>query len=259
MSTGILPKSGKSIWENVYNKSLKDSCKGDKQCAAQAAWSAVKGDGWTKVNGKWIKKSDAIAEMSMYITKSVYDGKLMKWQAVNSDTDPDTYEERMSVELYQDFIGHINKKDEVPEMFKSEVCSSYWCGGMPYVSVSHYPDLNGQAVPGEPKELFIDGNKLKAKGVLYNTPLGHSVFRSLQDDKNKKPEDRIRISIGFLDLAHRHGENGKLWVRDSVTSICPECLSGIGSKIYVKGYLVHLALTRVPVNKRTEMVLEEKE
>jgi hypothetical protein len=198
-----------------------------------------------------------LVETSMYITKAVKEGKVMKWAATNSDTDPDTYAERMSLELYKDFIGHINKGDGVPEIFRSGVYSNYWKGGMPYLSISHYPDIDGQAVPGEPAEIYVDGNRLKAKGVLYNSPLGHSVFRSLQEDKNKSPDDRIRISIGFLDLAHRHGD-GQVWVRDSLTSICPDCLNGVGEKVYVKGYLVHLALTRVPVNKRTEMVLEEK-
>jgi hypothetical protein len=198
-----------------------------------------------------------LVESSMYITKAVKEGKVMKWAAINSDTDPDSYVERMSLELYKDFIDHINNRDDVPEIFRSGVYSNYWKGGMPYLSISHYPDIDGQAVPGEPAEVFVDGNRLKAKGVLYNSPLGHSVFRSLQEDKNKSPDDRIRISIGFLDLAHRHGD-GQVWVRDSLTSICPDCLNGVGEKVYVKGYLVHLALTRVPVNKRTEMVLEEK-
>ncbi len=202
-------------------------------------------------------KSNAFVEIPMHITKAVMDGKAMKWQATNSDTDPDSYLERMSMELYQDFIERIVNKEPVPDIFKSYVCSDYWNGGMPYLSVSHYPDLNGHAVPGDVVKLYVDGNKLKAKGTLYSTPLGHSVFRALQADKNKNPEEKIRISIGFLDLAHKHG-NGEVWVRESLTSICPDCLNGVGDKVYVKGYLVHLALTRVPVNKRTEMLLEEK-
>lgn len=205
-----------------------------------------------------MSKFDGLVNASMYITKtSIGAGGTMRWQAVNSDTDYDSYEERMSLELYEDFIGHVNNEEEMPEKFRSVACSEYWCGGMPYVSISHYPDLNGSAVPGETLELFVDGNKLKAKGVLFNSPLGHSVWRSLKEDKVKPPEEKIRISIGFLDLAHRHGD-GELWVRESATSLCPECMQGIGDKVYVKGYLVHLALTRVPVNKRTEMALEER-
>jgi cation transport regulator ChaB len=256
MSTGTLPKSAKATWEKIYNSALKGSCNGDKSCAASVAWSAIKKQGWRKKDGKWMKKSDPFAEFSMFITKASTDGKFMRWAATNSDTDWDSYEERMSQELYLDFIARINSKEPVPEIFRSTVCSSYWCGGMPYLSISHYPDLDGTGVPGEPIEIFVDGNRLKAKGILYNTPLGNSVFRSLREDKNKHPENKIRISIGFLDLAHKHGDEGKLWVRDGLMSICPECLEGAEYKVYVKGHLVHLALTRVPVNKRTEMVLE---
>jgi len=205
-----------------------------------------------------MEEQNVLAFASMYITKaSLSPNGVMKWAATNSDTDPDSYNERMSLELYQDFVDHIKNEDELPVEFKSVVCSDYWCGGMPYLSVSHYPDLNGKAVPGEPLELFVDGQKLKAKGVLFDDPLGHSVWRSLKEDKYKSTDEKIRISIGFLDLAHRHGD-GKVWVRENLYSLCPECLQGVGNKVYTKGYLVHLALTRVPVNKRTEMVLEEK-
>lgn len=194
----------------------------------------------------------------MYISKATLDNGTMRWAAVNSDTDPDSYEERMSLELYNDFAEYISGNKQLPETYRSMVYSDFWKGGMPYLSVSHYPDLNGEAVPGQPLKVFVDGNKLKAKGILFDSPLGHSVFRSLREDKEKPNDDRIRISIGFLDLAHKHGEQGQVWVRDGAFSICPECLQGVENKIYVKGCLIHLALTRVPVNKRTEMVLEEK-
>ncbi len=204
---------------------------------------------------------EVLSHFDMYITRANTDEKgVMRWQAVNSDTDYDSYQERMSLELYQDFVAHI-KEGGLPDTYRSAACSEYWCGGMPYVSVSHYPDLNGSAVPGEVLEIYVDGNtegaKLKAKGYLFDSPLGHSVYRSLKEDKFKSPDEKIRISIGFLDLAHKHGD-GKMWVREGLYDICPDCLEGVGDKVYCKGYLVHLALTRVPVNKRTEMVLEEK-
>lgn len=202
--------------------------------------------------------TNALVYASMCITKASLSNGVMRWAATSSDTDPDAYNERMSLELYEDFISHIENEDEIPAEYKSLVCSDYWCGGMPYLSISHYPDLNGKAVPGEPLEVYIDGQKLKAKGVLFDTPLGHSVWRSLKEDRHKSQEERIRISIGFLDFAHKHGENGRVWVREGLHSLCPDCLHGVKDKIYLKGYLVHLALTRVPVNQRTEMVLEEK-
>lgn len=203
-----------------------------------------------------------LASLDMYITKATSDGRTMRWAAVNSDTAPDLYAERMSYDLYKNFVDKIKNEVPVPEIFRSEVCSDYWDSGMPYLSISHYSDMNGDAVPGEPLELYVDGDqkdaKLKAKGILFDSPLGHSVFRALKEDKVKNPDEKIRISIGFLDLAHKHGENGKLFVRDSRASVCPDCEARVGQKIYVDGYLVHLALTRVPVNTRTEMVLEEK-
>lgn len=256
MPTGNLPSSAKKVWESVYKEA---KASGDSQeVAAKKAWSAVKSAGWRKIDGQWAKKSDVMVEMPMYITRaSIDDKKVMRWSAVNSDTDPDSYEERMSLELYKDFLGRINNKEPVPSIFKSAaITSDFWKGGMPYLSISHYPDLNGEAVPGQPTEIYVDGIRLKAKGILYNAPLGIAVYRSLQEDKYKNPEDRIRISIGFLDLAHKHGD-GDPWERKSLTSLCHECLAGIGNKVYVSGYLVHLALTRFPVNKRTEMVLEE--
>lgn len=261
MPTGTLSGKGKKLWEQVYNDSVASGDK--KDVAAQKAWSAVKSAGWKKVDNKWVKKSDdAIVEFSMYITKSSVDQGVMRWSAINSDTDADLYQERMSFALYQDFIRRIKSGEEIPMQFRSLVASDYWKGGMPYVSVSHYPDLNGDAVPGKPTEIFIDGDKskarLKAKGVLFDNPLGRAVWKSLSEDKIKNPEDRIRISIGFLDLEHKHGENGIPFQRKSAYSLCPQCASGVGNKIYTKGYLVHLALTRVPVNQRTEMVLEEK-
>lgn len=201
--------------------------------------------------------SDAISEFSMFITKASVKNGVMRWAAVNSDTDKDSYQERMSSGLFSDFIQHIQNEDDIPEPFRQLACSDYWCGGMPYMSISHYSDQNGKAVAGEVLELFVDGDKLKAKGVLHDTPLGLSVWKSLREDKIKSPDEKIRISIGFLDLAHKHGD-GKVWVRESLHSLCPECLEGVEDKIYMQGYLVHLALTRVPVNKRTEMALEEK-
>lgn len=247
----ILPQPAKEIWLQAYKESL---TKNDKEISIRSAWQEVKRQGWRKIEGQWVH-TDFIHEFSMHITKASLSNGVMRWAATSSDTDPDSYEEQMSLELYEDFIDRINKEKEVPEQFKSICCSKYWCGGMPYMSVSHYPDFDGSAVPGEPLELFIDGKKLKTKGVLFDSPLGHAVWRSLKDDKYKNPEEKIRISIGFLDLAHSHA--GKVWVRESLISLCPDCLQGVGDKVYHKGILIHHALTRKPVNKRTEFVEEE--
>jgi hypothetical protein len=200
-------------------------------------------------------ENQIIHEFPMLISKaSLYDGE-MRWSAVNSDTDWDLYGERMTLELYKGMIAKIKSNVPPPEPFTDLVTSDYWKGGMPYLSIAHYSDGNGDAVPGEVRELFIDGNQLKAKGTLHDTKLGLAVWKSLKQDeinyKNGLDTERIRISIAFLDLAHKHGEDGAIFRRKSFTEVCPECQRGVGEKIYLDGYLVHLALTRVPVNPRT--------
>lgn len=204
---------------------------------------------------------EGLASFSMFITKSTNADGMMRWSAVNSDTEWDLYGEKMTLQLYKSMLGKIERKEPPPPDFSKMVCSDYWCGGMPYVSLAHYPDLNGKAVPGEPTHLYIDGTQLKAKGMLFDTPLGRAVWKSLKQDeieiKKSKDAQRIRISIAFLDLAHKHGDGGAVFYRKSRTSVCQECKKGIGNKIYLDGYLVHLALTRVPVNPRTVMEAED--
>lgn len=204
---------------------------------------------------------DSLQEMSMYITKAtLHDGE-MRWSATNSDTDWDLYGERMSLQLYKSMLSKIAANEPPPEAFFDMVTSDWWKGGMPYVSLAHYPDGNGKAVPGMPDKLYIDGQSLKAKGKMFDTPLGRAVWKSLKqnelDYKTDPNTDRIRISIAFLDLAHKHGETGEVFKRNSLMDVCQECKKGIGEKIYLDGYLVHLALTTVPVNPRTIMEAED--
>jgi len=205
-----------------------------------------------------------IAEASFYISKVSVEksaGGEMRWRATASDTSPDLYQERMSNELYDDFVRRIETKSSVPEPF-DKVLGEDWNGGMPYLSISHYKSgREGKNVPGMPTKIYRDGNSLKGVGVLHNNELGHAVFNSLCDDlytEKAKKDGKIRISIGFLDLEHKHMVGkGKTpdytFERKSLTDECPMCQEGIGNKVYTKGQLVHLALTRVPVNPRTDM------
>lgn len=208
-----------------------------------------------------LNQNGSLQEFSMYISKSSLSDGVMRWSAVNSDTDPDLYGERMTIELYRSMLDKIDRNEMPPMAFRDMVVSDYWKGGMPYVSLAHYPDLNGSAVPGMPTEIFIDGKQLKAKGTLFDNPLGHAVWKALKQDeintKSQTDDKKIRISIAFLDLAHKHSENGNLFRRFSLNDVCPECQKGVKGKIYVDGYLVHLALTRVPVNPRTIMKSED--
>jgi hypothetical protein len=142
----------------------------------------------------------SMAEMSLHIAKASFDKKTqeMRWFAVASDTDRDDYDEKMSIELYNDFIRRAVEEEAPPE----ELCTDAWCGGMPYLSLSHYPDLNGMGLAGPTQGLYVDGNALKAKGVFSDTKLGRTCFKSICDDlysEEKSDTEKIRISIGFID------------------------------------------------------------
>jgi cation transport regulator len=249
-----LPAHAQSIYMSAFNSALDGTCKdsSDKEaCASKVAWSAVKNSYEKGEDGSWNKKSE-LHELSMYITKAVKDEKTgeMTWSAVASDTDKDYYEQAMSKELFQDFITRANNKDLVPELFRSE----YWQGGMPYVSVSHYPDFDGEWSAGETKQLFIDGDKLKAKGIFYDTPLGMSCFEAVRKSVKEDVSEKVRISIAFLDWKHRH--DNMVFIRESLSSHCPMCEKSQENVVFLKGQLIHLALTRVPANSRTSIDAE---
>jgi len=259
MPTGSLPESGKKLWEKVYEASKKS---GDsEEIAAKKAWSAVKSAGWSKdESGNWHKSSEFV-EFSMTIKKASVDPKSgeMRWKADASDIDDDSHSDNMSLELYSDFLERIERGDQVPDIFRSE----FWSGGMPYLSISHYSDQDGNAVPGPVDAVYVDGKFLKSKGRFYNTPIGKACFNALCEDlKNETEKPKVRVSIGFLDWMHEHKSNGYIFERQDLDDFCPECFKELfetdrKGKIYLKGQLVHLALTRVPVNKRTLMEVDK--
>jgi len=192
----------------------------------------------------------------MYITKASQDPETgeKRWAAVASDTELDSYGDRMSLELYQDFIERAEHAEIPPAIFTSEA----WKGGMPYLGIAHYLDLNGEGIVGDTSALYVDGNRLKAKGVFRGNRVGEAAFNAIKRDRenNLDPDQRIRISIAFVDWGHSHDD--ETFIRESLTDSCPMCAEGANDKIYKKGHLVHLALTRVPVNERTPVWLEER-
>lgn len=264
MPTGSLPAEGKKIWERVYDQSKAD---GDSQeTAAQKAWGAVKNAGWHKTQDGWVKSAD-LQEFSLTIRKATTVNGEMRWRADTSDIDSDLYDDNMSLELFSDFVERINREDLPPEPIREHYVSSYWQGGMPYLSLSHYSDLDGSAVPGVVDSLFVDGKFLKAKGRLYDTPLGKATWAALRNDLEKRSDtghNPVRISIAFLDYQHRHKDTGTVFTRsftDQENMVCRECLENakknkVGGKVFLKGLLIHLAMTRVPVNQRTIMEVE---
>jgi hypothetical protein len=248
-STMLSDSPAFKLWEKIHDASKKA---GDSdEVAAKKAWSGIQSAGFKKVDGKWIKEN-ALVEFSMAMTK----GAEMRWKMTASDTKKDLYDERMTLPLYKSFIQKIEDKTPVPEAFRSMVTSDFWKGGMPYVSISHYPDLNGFAVPGIPEAIYTDGDTLKAKGKFFETKLGQACYKALSEDVQTPEDKKIRVSIAFLDLAHQHGDS-PVFQRQSLTDTCSECEAGVGDKKYLDGYLVHFAMTRVPVNKRASMEVEK--
>ena len=267
-----LPSHGKEIYVGAFNSAYGGTCedKGDRrdECSARIAWSAVKSKYRKGEGDKWTPKAE-VQEFSMAIVKATYDkaSATRNWNATASDTEEDSYNDSMSLELFSDFLHRIETKEQPPEDFQGE----FWDGGKPYLSVSHYPDLNGKGVPGPVDAVFVDGRtevgrgKLKAKGRFDDTPIGRACFESvcadLYGDDPVPDDEKIRISIAFLDWKHRHKASDYTFERSEDNMICPECIKEFledeyGGKEFLRGHLIHLALTRVPVNTRTSMEVE---
>jgi cation transport regulator ChaB len=265
-----LPDAAKKIFVAAEATAKSTTCKdrSDKdECASKIAWSAVKRKFKKDADGNWIPKAE-VSNFSMAITRTSYDKSTdtRRWKAVASDTDNDLYNDSMTLELFNDFMQRIETKEQPPKSFRSD----FWSGGIPYLSISHYPDLSGKGVPGPVDAIYIDGRTdagrgmLKASGRFDDTPIGKECFKAISRDiEDKVPDDqKIRISIAFLDWMHRHKSSGFVFDRtESDEIICPECLEELitgkaEGKEFLKGHLVHLALTRVPVNTRTSMEVE---
>ena len=253
-----LPEKAKKVFLSAEASAKKTCPTGENYdaCIAKKSWAAVK-RGWKKEGEKWVPK--ATAEFSLYINKASFDKKTqeMNWFAVASDIEPDSYNDSMSLELYADFEKRIESKELPPERHRSD----YWSGGMPYLSISHYLDRNGKGVPGPTDNVYVDGKCLKANGRFDNTVLGRACFdavcKDLYGEEKSEHENKVRISIAFIDWGHTHKSNGYEFTRESLDEFCPECLKemfiGEEGKTFQKGHLIHLALTREPVNTRTSM------
>lgn len=249
----VLPDHAQSVYRNVFNSAYTGVCKGDDSCSARYAWGAVKKKYHKGKDEKWIENS--LVEFSLYISKASFDKATgeMRWSATGSDTEKDSYDESMSLELFQDFIQRIQNKEMPPKEYRSEA----WQGGMPYLSVAHYLDLEGKGIAGDISRLYIDGNMLKAQGTFRDTLLGNAAFKSVCKSVTNKEDRPIKISIAFLDYGHKHGN--EIFERKSLQDVCTLCFKNVGDKIYTKGILIHFALTRYPANTRTAIVNKSEE
>ena len=214
----------------------------------------------TQTSGATIARTDAEPVLSikhLLITKVAEDRQTgeKRWFAKASGTEWDLYNERMSVELFRDFIKRAERRDAVPEPFSSKA----WVGGLPYLGVAHYLDQDGFGIIGRTKQLWVDGNTLKARGEFEKSPIAQAAYESIHADiKNNVPlEQRVRISIAFLDWQHEHEGFGS-FSRKSLADRCELCSKGTGGKVYKAGHLVHLATTRIPAYPSASIELEAK-
>ena len=197
------------------------------------------------------------ADKHMLITKVARDKQtgVTRWVARASGIERDLYNERMSVVLFNDFINRAEAREEVPEPFSSKA----WNGGLPYLGIAHYLDMDGLGIVGTTEQLFIDGDLLKAKGTFTDSPMAQAAYESIKVDiENNAPlEERVRISIAFIDWAHDHEGVGG-FERKTLTDRCQLCADGRGEKVYLAGQLVHLALTRIPAYTTATIELEQE-
>lgn len=194
-----------------------------------------------------------LVEIPLIITKADLqpDGS-MRWQAVTSDTDPDRTGESTSLELFKDWINRVEKGVTVPFLPPPR---------RPFLGISHYPSLNGFGEAGITERMFIAGNRFVAEGTFYpGHPVARGLIKAILNDpdliRRGKVENPIRISAAWWDIAHSH--NGRVFERKALTDTCPMCERGIGGKTYLAGQLDHYASTRVPINPRTTLALQEK-
>ena len=178
-----------------------------------------------------------------------------RFYSTSSGIKRDLYDERMSTGLFKDFVKRIEDREVPPEPFTSKA----WNGGLPYLGVAHYLDLDGDGIAGKAAKVMVDGTHLKMKGTFENNVLGNAAYDAIKRDIENKtpPDERVRVSIAFVDWGHEHEGIGQ-FVRKSLMDRCTFCEQGLGEKIYRKGHLVHLALTRQPAYPEADIQLEVK-
>jgi hypothetical protein len=195
-----------------------------------------------------------LIEVSMVITKaSLQPDGSMRWQAVTSDTSPDNTGEATSLALFQDWNERIDKGIRVDWLPPPRE---------PFLGVSHYSDLEGFGEAGLTNQRYIDGSRFRAAGAFRGeTPIGPALFEAVKKEldlvrRGEAVDQPIRISAAWWDIEHSHGPF--IFTRKSLTDVCPMCSRGEGNKVYLKGQLDHFAATRVPINPRTSLALQEK-
>ena len=178
-----------------------------------------------------------------------------EWVSSASTTTPDSLQERTSLMLFQDWIARI--KSNVTENFLPNP-------KLPYLSIAHYPDLQGFGVAGVTDAMQIksvgDGDfEFVVRGVWDDGSMGRASYEAVLNDmlkieKGSYDDDfqPIRISAAWWDIEHSHGDY--VFKRSSLGQQCPVCKAGLTkNKQYMKGQAEHWALTRIPIHKQTSI------
>lgn len=249
----VLPAHGKDIFVAAFNNAYAGTCKerDDRDaCASKIAWSAIK-EKYKKVGDDWVARA-ALAEVELVITKaSLHSDGTMRWQGVASDTSNDLAQDHTTMALFHDWIERAEGGVEVGFLPPPR---------QPFLGISHYPSLDGFGEAGVVDKMYIDGNRFKVGGQFNDTPVGRALFEAVRAEldlvkRGETPEKPIRISAAWWDIQHAHGDFK--FTRQSLADICPMCAEG-HPRAFLKGQLDHFASTRVPLNPRTSLGLEEK-
>jgi len=209
-----LPAHARAIWISAYNSAIKQY-KGDEKKANATAWAAVSRD-YKKVGDKWVKKMDEMKYFSMAFSKISKRQGIMHFELTSSDTDWDTEEERLTLEIFDDFRRQEEEK-------KAKLEEEYI---PPYLSMSHY-----RMPIGDVNEIWTQGERFKNRGIFYDDKFGRALFKAILEERTsgEEVEKPIKVSIGFWPREARE-ENGRI--------------------AYTKGEFDHVAATRVPINVR---------
>lgn len=246
-----MPAGAKKIAVSTMNAILKDG--GSEKDARMAAISNIK-EKHKKSGDKWIPKA-ALIDFEMIITKaSVAADGTMRWAAVASDTDEDKRGEHTTISLFRDWVERINTGKSVSFLSYPRV---------PFLGLSHYPSMDGAAEAGLTEKAYIDRSRFKIAGTFYGDdkhPLGKALFEAVKAERDlikrgDTIEKPIRISAAWWDLGHAHGDF--VFERTSLSDVCSMCEAG-HPREFLKGQLDHFAATRVPINPRTSLSLEEQ-
>lgn len=221
-----LSKEFQDYWFAAYKSAF--DIKSNDLIASKAAWKVLRGI------------LELPTDLPLYISKAnLDDDGHMTFLGTASDTKKDVYTDKMTVDLFEGFIKEFR--------------------GDEYVCLSHYKRLDdGSGEIGRIDKIYLDGNYLKVKGNFNETPLGKATYNAIRKDRRDDVpvERRVRLSIGFYDRYHKHGNDLEWRYDNEKPAPCVHCLLGMKEKSYLYGIFDHVAATRRPANRRTDIEVD---